>query len=417
MNFESFCFDSRIASGIRATGYSAPTSVQVKAIPAVLEGCDVFGLTQSGTGKTSAFVLPILQRLITAEAPTRGPIRVLVLAPAREQVLKIHEKFISLGKQTGIRCSAVFGDGDAESGIQIKLKEISRVTVLVATPDRLLELINRAEVDLSHVDTLVVDEADTQLAMDFSVEIKSILAKLPLKRQNLMFSATLPSSVSTLSAEILHDPKIFQIANTAPVETVKHICCPVPIHLKQEFLKALLEDIEFESVLVFVRTRRWAERLAARLVKAGYNAVSLHGDLSQSKRKIVLDGFKSGEFNIMVATDLAASSLECSSITHVINYDMPDTFEIYRHRMEKAGIDGKKGVAFLFAADEDIAQVVEIGKLVEGRLSVHHLDNFDYKGAKPEPVLPEVVKKKERSKPGRAKKGNKRHIHSGKGSV
>ncbi|SMF19074.1 DEAD/DEAH box helicase [Desulfovibrio gilichinskyi] len=417
MNFESFCFDSRIASGIRATGYSSPTSVQVKAIPAILEGYDVLGLTQSGTGKTSAFVLPVLQRLINSEAHTRGPVRVLVLAPGSAQVIKIHEKFISLGKQTGIRCGAVFSADDSELVKQTKLKDLFHVTVLVAGPDRLMELINRAEVDLSQVDTIVLDDVDCLLEQGFSFEIKSILTKLSKNRQNLMFSATLPSGVSSLSAAVLKDPKIFQIANTAPVETVKHICCPVPVHLKQEFLKALLEDIEFESVLVFVRTRRWADRLGARLIKAGLNAVSLHGDLSQSKRKIVLDGFKSGEFKIMVATDLAACSIECSSITHVINYDMPDTTEIYEHRIEKADIDGKKGVIFLFAADEDIKQVEEIDKLIGGHLSLHHLENFDYKMAKPEPVLPEPVLKKDHGKSYRFKKGVKIQSHGAKGRV
>ncbi len=417
MNFESFCFDSRISSGIRATGYSSPTSVQVKAIPVILDGFDLLGLTQSGTGKTSAFVLPVLQRLINAEAHTRGPVRVLVLAPKAAQAIKIHEIFISLGKQTGIRSGVVFNGDDSELIKQTKLKDLLHVTVLVAVPDRLMELVNRAEVDLSQIDTLVLDDADCLLEMGFSFEIKSILTKLSKIRQNLMFSATLPSGVSSLSAAVLKNPKIFQIANTAPVETVKHICCPVPVHLKQEFLKALLEDIEFESVLVFVRTRRWADRLGARLVKAGLNAVSLHGDLSQSKRKIVLDGFKSGEFKIMVATDLAARSIECSSITHVINYDMPDTIEIYRHRIEKAEIDGKKGVVFLFAADEDINQVEEIDKLIGGHLSLHHLENFDYKMAKPEPVLPEPILKKDHSKSSRAKKGVNRHNHAPKVQV
>lgn len=414
MNFESFCFDSRIASGIRATGYSSPTSVQVKAIPAILAGCDVLGLTQSGTGKTSAFVLPVLQRLINAETRTRGPVRVLVLAPGCSQVIKIHEKFISLGKQTGIRCGAVFSGEDSELIKQTKLKDLFHVTVLIASPDRLMELINKAEVDLSQVDTLVLDDVDCQLEMGFSFEIKSIITKLSKCRQNLMFSSTLPSGVSKLSASILHDPKIFQIANTAPVEDVKHICCPVPVHLKQEFLKALLENIESESVLVFVRTRRWADRLGVRLVKSGLNAVSLHGDLSQSKRKIVLDGFNSGEFKIMVATDLAARSIECSSITHVINYDMPDTIEIYKHRIEKAEIDGRKGVVFLFAADEDIKQVEEIDELIGGHISLHHLENFDYKMTKPESVLPEPSLKKENSKSKLSKKGRKLHDHGGK---
>ncbi|OEU66884.1 MAG: RNA helicase [Desulfovibrio sp. S3730MH75] len=402
MSFDSFGFDSRISSGIRASGQDTPTLIQEKIIPAVLAGRDVLGFTQAGTGKTASFVLPILQKLVKNGAETRGPIRVLVLAPTRDIALKIHDKFISLGKQTGMRSGLACSADPAK-----QVKDISRVSLLTGCPAELSNMIGCGEVDLSQVETLVIDEADRMVDMGLFDNIKTVLARLPSKRQNLMFSATLHAEVGILSSELLNHPEIFQIANTAPVETVKHICCPVPVHLKQEFLKALLEDIESESILIFVRTKRWANRLAARLIKYGFNAAELHGDLAQSKRIRALDGFKSGAFKIMVSTDRAAQSIECSSITHVINYDIPDTIEIYRHRIEMIDEKFRKGVAFLFTATEDVSKVEKIETQLGGGFSVHHLDKFDYKALKPLPIVPDEALQKELSKAGRKKKAEK----------
>ncbi|WP_034602955.1 DEAD/DEAH box helicase [Maridesulfovibrio frigidus] len=411
MSFDSFGFDSRISSGVRASGQDTPTLIQEKIIPAVLAGRDVLGFTQAGTGKTASFVLPILQKLVKNGVETRGPIRVLVLAPTLDIAQKIHENFISLGKQTGMRSGLACPNETSSAAYKAdpakQVKDISRVSLLTACPAELSYMIGRSEVDLSQVDTLVIDEADRMLEMGFLDNIKTVLAELPFERQNLMFSATLHSGVGTLSSEVLCQPEIFQIANTAPVETVKHICCPVPVHLKQEFLKSLLEDIESESVLIFVRTKRWANRLAARLIKYGFNAAELHGDLAQSKRLRVLDGFKSGKFKIIVSTDLAARSIKCSSITHVINYDIPDTIEIYRHRIKMIDEKSRKGVAFLFTATEDVSKVEKIETQLGGGFSVHHLDKFDYKAPKPLPIVPDEALQKELSKAGRKKKADK----------
>ncbi|NDV25701.1 DEAD/DEAH box helicase [Desulfovibrio sp. JC010] len=380
MGFDQFNFDMRLVSGIRSVGYEEPTPVQLKAVPAVLAGRDVMGLAQTGTGKTAAFVLPVLQRLLDGEAEKRGPVRVLVLSPTRELALQTHESFIELGRQTGIRSAAVYGG----AGIGKQAKEVKKVTVVNATPGRLLDLLERGDLDLSQVDTLVLDEADRMLDMGFMDEVANILEKLPAKRQNLMFSATMPDEIDKLSKNILHDPEVIRVAVTVSADGVFHYSCPVPLHLKQSFLKVLLNEIEFSRVLVFVRTKRWARRLAQRLVKSGLSAADLHGDLSQSKRNRTLSGFKFGDFKVLVATDLAARGIDCSNISHVINYDMPDNVEIFVHRTGRTGRADAKGTAYTFVADEDKTRLAEIEEALGYGLELFYLDKFNYNAPKPD---------------------------------
>lgn len=368
----------RLVSGIRSAGYEEPTPVQLKAIPAVLAGRDVMGLAQTGTGKTAAFVLPVLQRLLDEEAEKRGPVRVLILSPTRELALQTHESFIELGRQTGIRSAAVYGG----AGISKQAKEAKKVTVVNATPGRLLDLLERDEIDFSQVDTLILDEADRMLDMGFMDEVTKILAKLPAERQNLMFSATMPEEINTLSKTILHDPEIVRVAVTVSADGVSQYSCPVPLHLKQSFLKVLLKEIEFERVLVFVRTKRWARRLAQRLAKGGLPAADLHGDLSQSKRNRTLNGFKFGDFTVLVATDLAARGIDCSNISHVINYDMPDNVEIFVHRTGRTGRADSKGTAYTFVADEDKTRLAEIEESLGYGLELFYMDKFNYNAPK-----------------------------------
>ncbi|WP_415716079.1 DEAD/DEAH box helicase [Maridesulfovibrio sp.] len=378
MSFDQFKFDMRLVSGIRSAGYEEPTPVQLKAIPAVLLGRDVMGLAQTGTGKTAAFVLPVLQRLLDAEAGKRGPVRVLVLSPTRELALQTHDSFIELGRQTGIRSAAVYGG----AGIAKQANESRKVTIVNATPGRLLDLLERGEIDLSGVETLVMDEADRMLDMGFMEEVQKILSALPAKRQNLMFSATMPDEISNLAQNILSDPEIIRVAVTVSADGVDHFCCPVPLHLKQSFLKVLLDEIEFTRVLVFVRTKRWARRLAGRLAKGGLAAADLHGDLSQSKRNRTLNGFKFGDFTVLVATDLAARGIDCSNISHVINYDMPDNVEIFVHRTGRTGRAESKGTAYTFVADEDKPRLAEIEEELGYGLDIFYLDKFNYSAPK-----------------------------------
>ncbi|WP_320174746.1 DEAD/DEAH box helicase [Maridesulfovibrio sp.] len=393
MSFDQFKFDMRLVSGIRSAGYEVPTPVQLKAIPAVLQGRDVMGLAQTGTGKTAAFALPVLQRLLAAEADKRGPVRVLVLSPTRELAMQTHETFIELGRQTGIRSAAVCGG----AGIGKQAKEVKKVTVVNATPGRLLDLLEREEIDFSHVDTLILDEADRMLDMGFMDEVEKVLAKLPDERQNLMFSATMPDEINDLSKNILHDPEVVRVAVTVSADGVSQYSCPVPLHLKQSFLKVLLKEIEFNRVLVFVRTKRWARRLAQRLAKGGLAAADLHGDLSQSKRNRTLNGFKFGDFTVLVATDLAARGIDCSNISHVINYDMPDNVEIFVHRTGRTGRADAKGTAYTFVADEDKARLAEIEESLGYGLELFYLDTFNYNAPKPDfsaPVPDKDVRKK-----------------------
>lgn len=378
MSFDQFQFDMRLVSGIRSAGYEIPTPVQLKTIPSVLQGRDVMGLAQTGTGKTAAFALPVLQRLLDQEAPKRGPVRVLILSPTRELAMQTHETFIELGRQTGIRSAAVYGG----AGIGKQAKEVKKASVVNATPGRLLDLLERGEIDLSQVDTLILDEADHMLDMGFMDEVNKILAQLPDKRQNLMFSATMPDQINTLSKTILNDPEVVRVAVTVSADGVKHFCCPVPLYLKQSFLKNLLMEIFYERVLVFVRTKRWARRLAQRLIKDGLTAADLHGDLSQSKRNRALEGFKSGEFTVLVATDLAARGIDCSNVTHVINYDMPDNVEIFVHRTGRTGRADAKGIAYTFVANEEKARLAEIEEGLGCGLELFYLDQFNYNAPK-----------------------------------
>lgn len=231
MDFEPFDFDQRLVSGIRAAGYETATPVQEKVIPVALEGRDVMGLAQTGTGKTAAFVLPVLQRLLDDEAGKKGPVRVLVLTPTRELAMQIHETFILLGRQTGIRSAAVYGG----VGFGKQIKDLKKVTIVTACPGRLLDLIERDEIDLSAIDTLILDEADRMLDMGFLADVQKIIEQLPAKRQNMMFSATMPDPIANLSKDILHHQQIIKVAHTVAADGVRHLCCPVPVHLKQDF--------------------------------------------------------------------------------------------------------------------------------------------------------------------------------------
>jgi len=374
VDFNTFSFDDRIMTGIRSAKYVTPTPIQQQAIIPVLKGRDVLGLAQTGTGKTAAFALPLLQRLLDADANKRGPIRVLVLAPTRELALQIHESFITLGRQTGIRSAAVFGG----VGVNPQVKALRQATVAVACPGRLLDLINRGEADLSQVEALVLDEADHMLDMGFLPDLRKILAKLPAERQNLLFSATMPNEIRSLAQNILQDPVEVQVANTAPPERISHALYPVANHLKTGLLEAFLKATEHKSVLVFTRTKHRAKSLARKLEAKGWQATSLQGNLSQNRRQEALDGFRTGKYTIMVATDIAARGIDCSRVSHVVNFDIPDTVETYTHRIGRTGRAERSGAALTMASDDDMAQVRAIERVMRMKMPTVRLDGFDY---------------------------------------
>lgn len=372
MNFESFNFHPHIAAGVKALGYIAPTPVQLQAIPFILQGRDIMALAQTGTGKTAAFVLPILHRLL--QGP-HGRVRALIIAPTRELAEQIHEAISGLGQQTWLRSVTIYGGVNMKPQIQ-KLR--GGTEIAVACPGRLLDHIRQGTIDLSHLEVLVLDEADRMFDMGFLPDIRKIIKHLPVRRQTLFFSATMPDDIRHLARSILRDPATVQINHTMPVTAVSHALYPVEQHLKTALLMALLKHTDTESVLVFTRTKLRAKRVAQQLGKAGYSSTSLQGNLSQSRRQSALDGFRNGSFKILVATDIAARGIDVSRISHVINYDMPDTADAYTHRIGRTGRAAKTGDAFTLFTREDAQMVRAIEGVLGVKLERRILQGFDY---------------------------------------
>ena len=381
MTFTTFSFDSRIEAGIKSCGYTAPTPIQEQAIPLILQGHDVMGLAQTGTGKTAAFALPILQKLLNDNSRRRGP-RVLILAPTRELALQITEDFASLGRRTGIRTCAVIGG--VGMGPQIRGCKTSQV--IVACPGRLVALSSRmGAVDLSTIDTLVLDEADRMLDMGFMPDIKKVLAQLPATRQNLLFSATMPNDIRTLANNILVNPKTVQVANTSPVASVKHVFYKTQTNQKNALLENLLSKAEHQSMLIFTRTKHKAKDLSRALSQRGWDTTFLQGNMSQGQRQRALSGFRKGQFTILVATDIAARGLDCDRITHVVNYDMPDTVETYTHRIGRTGRAGRSGNAITLVTQADVGLVRAIERTMKISVKPQFASGFEPSANAPEP--------------------------------
>ncbi len=351
MSFTTFNFHSRIAAGVQALGYMEPTPIQRQAIPPILQGRDVMGLAQTGTGKTAAFALPILQRLI--QRPSRH-VRALIIAPTRELAEQIHDTIRALGQQTTLRSVTLYG------GVSLspQIYQLRRgVDIVVACPGRLLDHLHQGTIDLSALEVLVLDEADRMFDMGFLPDVRRIVQYVPAQRQTLLFGATMPDDVRSVAHDILRDPVTIQVGAMVPVPTVSHALYPVESHRKTALLLALLRYTDLASVLVFTRTKHRAKRVAQQLADAGYGATSLQGNLSQRQRQAALDGFRAGAFQILVATDIAARGLDVLRISHVINYDMPDTADAYTHRIGRTGRAARTGEAFTLVTSEDAAMV------------------------------------------------------------
>lgn len=378
MSFEQFSLDRRIDAAIKSVGYTTPTPIQEQAIPVVLTGRDMMGLAQTGTGKTAAFLLPIIQRL------TQGPlrrVRVLILAPTRELAEQIHQMTVDLSKNTKVRSITVYG------GVSMK-RQVSALKrgaeIVVACPGRLLHLLREDSIDLSHVEVLVVDEADRMCDMGFLPDIRRIIKSLPRKRQTLFFSATMPDDFRRLADRILDDPVTVEIGRSAPVETVSHALYPVPNNLKKRLLIAMLEQKAMGRVLVFTRTKYRARNLARDLSKRGYHASALQGNMTQNQRDRAISGFRNGEFDILVATDIASRGIDVTQISHVVNYDMPDTVDAYTHRIGRTGRAEESGDAFTFASPENKPMVHKIERVLGAEIERRRLPDFDYGGFVPE---------------------------------
>lgn len=347
MNFTQFEFNPKITAGIEACNYETPTPIQEQAIPAILEGRDIMGLAQTGTGKTAAFVLPILQRLLSGP---RGKVRTLIVAPTRELAEQIHSDITKLAGQTGIRSMAVYGG----VGKLPQVKKVqSGVEIIVACPGRLLDHLNDRSFNLANVEHLVLDEADHMFDMGFLPDIRRILKAVPAKRQTLLFSATMPDEIRHLAEEILTNPVRVQIAHSRPTTTVAQVLYAVEQNSKMSLLKDIMAKTDMAITLIFTRTKYRAQNLARHLQKTGYAATSLQGNLSQQQRQKALNGFKNGEFKVLVATDIAARGIDVTGISHVINFDVPDTVEAYTHRIGRTGRASRTGEAFTFAGRED----------------------------------------------------------------
>jgi len=372
LNFKTFCLHPHLSASISAAGYTTPTPIQVQAIPKVMQGCDLVGLAQTGTGKTAAFVLPILHRLMDGQ---RRRLRALILAPTRELAEQTHQAIEALGAKTGLRSATVYGG----VGMQRQIESLKRADIVVACPGRLIDHINRRTIDLSCLEVLVLDEADQMLDMGFLPDIRRILKHLPqTKRQTLLFSATMPKQIRQLAKEILNNPQRVQIAHDMPAETVSHTFFPVAQHLKTALLFKLLGTQQTGAVLIFTRTKHRARQLGGKLAKQGYCATSLQGNLSQAQRQKAMDGFKSGKYRILVATDIAARGIDVSDVSHVINFDMPSTPEIYIHRIGRTGRAERSGEAFTFFHDEEKPLVKTIHRTIGMPVEERTLEDFDY---------------------------------------
>jgi ATP-dependent RNA helicase RhlE len=378
VSFETFPLDERIHAGIQSAGYKTPTPIQEQAIPPILAGHDLIGIAQTGTGKTAAFMLPILQHLVTH--PRRG-VQVLVLAPTRELAEQTHKFTQQLGRGTRVRSVTVYGGVSEKRQVNALRRGVD---VVVACPGRLLDLADKRRIDLSQVEVLVLDEADRMFDMGFLPDIRRILKLLPHKRQNLLFSATMPDDIRRLADKILKNPVTVQIGHIAPAETVSHALYPVTSNLKQRLLLAMLESKATGRVLIFTRTKRRARFLARDLGKLGYRVEALQGNMTQNRRQRAIDGFRGNKYDILVATDVASRGIDVVDIHHVINYDMPDTADAYTHRVGRTGRAHKSGVAFTLAQPQEEAMVRKIEKVIGERLERQRLPEFNYGGFNPE---------------------------------
>jgi ATP-dependent RNA helicase RhlE len=373
VNFNSFNFHPQITAGIAAAGYTSPTPIQMHTIPPILEGGDVLGLAQTGTGKTAAFVLPILQHLL--DKPRRK-LRVLILAPTRELSEQTHTAIGVLGRHTGLRSLTVYGGVSAIP--QVKQLRAG-VEIVVACPGRLLDLMGQKSVDLSQIEILVIDEADRMFDMGFLPDIRRILAALPRKRQTLLFSATMPEEIRSLANELLVQPVKVDLGVSRPIQTVAHALYPVDQTKKTELLMALVKKSGAGQILVFARTKHRAKKLADQLVKAGMQAASLQGNLSQNRRQQAMDNFRTGRIKVLVATDIASRGIDVSQISHVINYDMPDTADTYTHRIGRTGRMSKLGTAYTLVTQDDLPMVRTIERLLGRSLEQRKLAGFGAK--------------------------------------
>jgi len=379
MSFASLKLLPELLRAVADQGYEEPTPIQLQAIPSILERRDIMGCAQTGTGKTAGFTLPLLQLLApqasTSLSPARHPVRALILTPTRELAAQVEESVRTYGKYLPLRSTVVYGGIDI--GPQTKALHAG-VEILVATPGRLLDHLQQKSVNLSRVEILVLDEADRMLDMGFLPDIKRILAVLPRQRQNLLFSATFSDEIRRLADQLLHSPTMIEVARrNAPADLVSHQVYEIPAPRKRPLLAHLIRSREIKQVLVFVRMKRDANRLARELVRDGIGASAIHSDRSQAERELALAEFKQGKSTVLVATDIAARGLDIEELPFVINYEMPYTAEDYVHRIGRTGRAGLPGEAISLVSPEENRLLIEVEKLLKRKLPRVEAPAFD----------------------------------------
>jgi ATP-dependent RNA helicase RhlE len=380
--FRSLGLDDRISKAIQEAGYTEPTPIQAAAIPEVLAGRDVIGIAQTGTGKTAAFVLPILTKLVASlNNQTRGRMRALVVAPTRELVVQIEENVRAYAKHLPLKMATIFGGVSERPQIEALR---SGVDLVVATPGRLIDLMQQRHVNFSSIEFLVLDEADRMLDMGFLPPIRQIVRALPQKRQTLMFSATLSREIEALTHEFQRSPKIIEIGRRAnPAETVTQFVYEIRPHLKPALLQHLLANPQFDTVLVFTRTKHGADRIARRLEGSAIKTGTIHSNRSQNQRLRALKDFKSGAVRVLVATDIAARGIDVDGISHVVNYDFPMHPEDYVHRIGRTGRAHAVGDAISFVTSEDQDALRALERFIGRGIVRRRAEGFDYEAAAP----------------------------------
>ena len=349
--FAGFNLGPSVQRGIAAAGFVEPRPIQTQTIPAALEGRDILGLAQTGTGKTAAFALPILEYVLATRKP--GP-RILIVAPTRELASQINEDIGALARFTSVKTTTIFGGVSARPQWQALR---AKPDIIVACPGRLLDLFEQGAVQLSRIEMLVLDEADHMFDMGFLPDIRRVLSALPSKRQNLLFSATMPPEIRILANQILQTPHVVELTPSKPASTIQHALYPIDPNQKIGLLHRLLSEDEFVAAIVFTRTKHRAKRLAQQLSRSGRRAIALQGNMSQNQRNRAMEGFRKHQFDILVATDIAARGLDVEQVSHVINFDMPDTPDAYTHRIGRTGRSEREGKAYTFVSAEDHAMV------------------------------------------------------------
>ncbi len=382
MSFDSLGLSAEILRAISEKGYDKPTPIQQQAIPLVLEGRDLMGGAQTGTGKTAGFTLPLLDRLVKTSKSGKGrrPVRALVLTPTRELAAQVHENVQTYGRYLPLKTAVVFG------GVSInpqKMKLIKGVDILVATPGRLLDHVSQNSVNLSKIDILVLDEADRMLDMGFIRDIRKVLTLLPEQKQTLLFSATFSNEIKKLANDLLHSPALIEVAqrNTTS-ERVAQVVHHVDKKRKRELLSFLIGSNNWEQVLVFTRTKHGANRLAEQLGKDGITAAAIHGNKSQGARTRALADFKSGKIRVLVATDIAARGLDISQLPHVVNFELPNVAEDYVHRIGRTGRAGNEGEAMSLVCVDELKLLKDIERLIKADIPKVEIDGY-----KPDPSI------------------------------